>query len=137
MRGVVAGRGIRVGGGPEIGSPAGGTSVIMAFRGPAVFVFVCLLHILFKASLAHGAVITQPATTDSTLGTDGKFHCVKDKDWVGDRFLKTDCRTAISDFSRTNVEPRRYQEYEFLTRGVPRVSYLPYIVTPKEYDYGA
>lgn len=112
-------------------------SVIMSFRGPAVSAFVCLLLILFEASLAHGAVIAQSATMNGTLGTDPKFRCVKDKDWVGDRFLRTDCRKAISEFSRTNVEPRRYQEYEFLTRGVPRLSYLPYIVTPKEYDYGA
>ena len=109
----------------------------MSFRAPAVSVFVCLLHILFKASLAHGAVIAESATMDGTLGTDPKVRCVKDKGWIGDGFRKTDCREAISEFSRTDVEPRRYQEYEFLTRGVPRVSYLPYIVTPREYDYGA
>lgn len=111
---------------------------MMSFRAPAFSVLIYLLHILFKAaSLVQGAVIAQPAITNGTVGSYPKFRCVKDKDWLGDRFLRTDCKEAIGEFSRTNVEPRRYQEYEFLTRGVTRVSYLPYMMTPREYDYGA
>ena len=55
---------------------------------------------------------------------------------MGDGIVATDCVEARNEFFRTNVQPRGIQEFEFLTHGVPRTGYFPYIVTPRMYDYG-
>lgn len=100
--------------------------------------FGCSLQLLLQTSPVHSAIIPQLidiTTTNPTLD-NSPAHCTSYEGWVGNGILRSDCAKAISEFYRTNVEPRSGQEYEFLSRGVPRTSYLPYIVTPRKYDYG-
>lgn len=93
---------------------------------------------LLQTSLVHGAVIPQPlsnVTTNATLGGNPAY-CSNNEGWVGNGIIRSDCAEAISEFYRTNVEPRKGQEFEFLTRGVRSISHLPTLITPRKGDYG-
>lgn len=95
-------------------------------------------QLLFGTSPVYSAVIPQPieiATTNVTL-RHNPVYCSNSHGWVGDGIIANDCAKAISGFYRTNVRPRGGQEFEFLTRGVRRTSIVPYILTPRKYDYG-
>ena len=110
----------------------------MSSRALVVLVFGCLVQLLIETSPVHGAVIPQSidiATTDATLG-GVQVYCNKLEGWIGEGIVPSDCAEAISEFRRTNVRPRGKQEFEFLSRGVSRVTHLPYINTPRKYDYG-
>lgn len=110
----------------------------MSFRALVFSIFGCSLQILLQISLIQGAVIPTSidiAATNATLGNDFAY-CSDNEGWVGNGIDYSDCAEAIDDFYVTNVRPRGGQEFEFLARGVPRTSHLPYIVTPRKYDHG-
>ncbi|KAL9130000.1 MAG: hypothetical protein Q9175_007136 [Cornicularia normoerica] len=93
---------------------------------------------MLQTSLVHGAVIPQPlstVTTNATLGGNPAY-CSNNEGWVGNGIIRSDCAEAISEFYRTNVEPRKGQDFEFLTRGVRSISHLPTVITPRKGDYG-
>ena len=114
-------------------------SAVMSLPALVIFVLGFLLQTPFQISLVHGAIIPRSVditTMNETMNDGTPPYCNNLEGWVGDGIDPSDCAVAISEFLRTNVRPRGKQEYEFLARGVPRVSYLPWIVTPKKYDYG-
>lgn len=110
----------------------------MSSRSLILLVFRFSLQLLLQTSLVHGASIPQSVDVVATNATlsDNFAYCSDNEGWVGNGILQSDCAEAISEFYRTNVLPRGGQEFEFLSRGVPKTSHLPYIVTPRKYDYG-
>ena len=110
----------------------------MSSRALVALVLGCLLQLLLETSPVHGAVVLQSidiAATDATLGGN-PVYCNKLEGWIGEGIDPSDCADAVSEFRRTNVRPRGKQEFEFLSRGVSRTTSLPYITTPRKYDYG-
>ncbi len=62
--------------------------------------------------------------------------CNSSPDWIGDGVSVTDCKKALEELLMNDVLPRRRQEYEFYTRGAPRVDFpLPLVVTPRTHEY--
>ena len=123
----------------QVGRPAGMRSEVMSSHALNLFVLGCMLQfLLLQNSLVHSAVISRflnTAITNATVGYHPAY-CSDNEGWVGGGIVQSDCAEAIMELYRTNVSPRKRQEYEFLTRGVPRTSHLPYIVTPRKHDYG-
>ena len=100
-----------------------------------------VVQLLLETRLVHGATIPQSidiVTADATLGANRATpaYCNSYEGWLGDGIVQSDCAEAISQFFRTEVEPRGKQEFEFLSRWEPRTTHLPYIFTPAKYDHG-
>ena len=97
--------------------------------------FTLLLHtsLVSSATVAHSLGI---ARTNLTLGSDDDGDCVTHEGWVGDGIARRDCVAAVREFYRTEVYPRGRNEFEFVSRGVRRKSYLPEVLLPLVSDYG-
>lgn len=96
-----------------------------------------VVQLLLETRLVHGATIPQSidiVTADATRATPA--YCNSYEGWLGDGIVQNDCAEAISQFFRTNVEPRGKQEFEFLSSWELRTTHLPYVVTPTKYDHG-
>ncbi|CAF9927362.1 MAG: hypothetical protein ALECFALPRED_003691 [Alectoria fallacina] len=109
----------------------------MSPRAPILLTLACLFQLLQTAPV-HSASIPPSlslAITNATFNGNPAY-CNNYEGWVGAGIARGDCTEAIAEFYRTNVEPRGGQRFEFLTRGVPRNTHLPYIVTPRKHDYG-
>ena len=105
---------------------------------PAVYVLGCLLQILRRIPLVHGAVIPQSAditATSSTLGLN-PAECNDLEGWVGNGIRRSDCAAAITEFFSASVQPHGEQEYEFRNHEVPQTSHLPSVVTPTKFYHG-
>lgn len=64
-------------------------------------------------------------------------HCNAAPDWIGDGISLADCTWAIYELWRDDLLPRRVREYEFYTRGAPRLDFsLPLVLTPRSHEYG-
>lgn len=97
-----------------------------------------VVQLLLETRLVHGATIPQSidiVTADATLGATPAY-CNSYEGWLGDGIVQSDCVEVISQFFRTNVEPRGNQEFEFLSSWELRTTHLPYVVTPTKYDHG-
>ena len=111
--------------------------ITMSPRAPILLTLACLFQLLQTAPV-HSASIPPSlslAITNATFNGNPAY-CNNYEGWVGAGIARGDCTEAIAEFYRTNVEPRGGQRFEFLTRGVPRNTHLPYIVTPRKHDYG-
>ena len=90
--------------------------------------------------LVSGLTIPElPNLSSSNVTLDGflRNRCTSDPDWVGNGIRSDDCRIAINELARTDVQPRKGQEYEFYTYGSPRLDFpLPTVLTPRTHDYG-
>ena len=130
-------RGIRVGG-SHIERHAGVKLAIMCCHTLTRPVFACLLQLLLQTSLVHSATIPDSLDITSTNASlsNAPVYCNDFHGWVGNGFFLEDCAEAITEFYRTNVEPRGMQKYEFYTFGVPTPAHLPNVVTPRKHDYG-
>ncbi|CAD6593029.1 MAG: hypothetical protein ASARMPREDX12_006665 [Alectoria sarmentosa] len=109
----------------------------MSPRTPFLLALACLFQVLFQTAPVHSASIPPSLSLANTNATfnGNPAYCNNYGGWVGDGIVRGDCTEAIREFYRTNVEPRGGQSYEFLTQGVSRNTHLPYIVTPRKYDY--
>ena len=110
----------------------------MSYRTLTVLSLGFLSLFLHGIPPVQGAAVPQSidlATINMTV-SDNPTYCVNNESWMGDGIAKSDCKIAISEFLRTNVRPRGTQEFEFLTRGVPKRFHLPYVTIPRMYDYG-
>lgn len=107
----------------------------------AALVITTLVRLLSLVSPIDGAVVPQPLTltlSNSSLGF-GRVNpdqCNSFPAWIGNGIVDSDCREAINELYRDDVEPRKGQTYEFLRRGVRRVSYDPWVTTPRKHWYG-
>ena len=105
---------------------------------PAVYVLGCLLQVLPRIPLVHGAVIPQSediTATSSTVGIN-RVKCNDLLGWVEEGIVRSDCAAAIGEFFSTSVRPRGNQEYEFLIPEVHQVSGLPSVVPPIKFYHG-
>lgn len=93
-------------------------------------------QLLLQSTIAQSAIIPQPPGIAPKSSGNDIGHCVDYEDWLGNGIIKSDCADAISEFFRTNVQPRGGQEYEFYALGGPRTSRFPTVLTPRKYDYG-
>ena len=98
-----------------------------------------VVQLLLETPLVHGATIPQSIDIVAANATSRATpaYCNNYEGWLGDGIVQGDCAEAISQFFRTDVEPRGNQEFEFLSSWEPRTSHLPYIVTPTKYGHGA
>lgn len=100
-----------------------------------------LLPLLSSVLSINGAVTPQslslPTANSSLVFTQmNPNRCNSIPDWIGNGIIDSDCQAAINELYWDDVEPRRGQEYEFLKRGVRRVSDLPWVTTPRKHSYG-
>lgn len=81
-------------------------------------------------------VFSALASPNATLGATGD-RCNNLPDWIGDGVTSEDCKLAIAELLTDDVLPRRKQEYEFYSRGAPRLDFpLPTVITPRKHEYG-
>ena len=110
----------------------------MSSRTPIHLLLALFFQLFLQPSPVHSATIPQSfgiATKDAAVNAD-RAQCIDNEGWVGEGIIVSDCAEAIREFYRTQVQPRREQHYEFLHRGVTRTTALPYINTPRKFDYG-
>lgn len=93
-------------------------------------------QLLLHTTIVHAAIIPQTQGIAPTAPGANTAYCVDNEGWVGNGIIQSDCTEAISEFYRTNVQPRDGRRYEFYTIGAPRISHFPYVLTPRKYDYG-
>ena len=93
---------------------------------------------LMSVAVSGATILQTPsnASSSNSLGVVKLDQCNKHPDWIGDGILKSDCQAAVRELYNDDVVPRQGQEYEFLTRGVTRQSYLPWVTTPRKHWYG-
>lgn len=130
-------RGIRVGV-SQAESSAGMRPATMSSHVLSLLIVGLFFQLLPQALSVHASVIPQSisiATTNATLRGHSAY-CSDNGGWVGDGIRKSDCADAISEFTRTEVDPRGEQKFEFRSRGVHKTSVLPTVTTPRKYDYG-
>ena len=110
----------------------------MSSRTSIQLLLALFIQLLLQPSLVHSATIPQSSgitATNVTVNAE-PAQCIDNEGWVGDGIIVSDCVEAIREFYRTQVQPRREQHYEFTQIGVSRTTGLPYINTPRKYDYG-
>jgi hypothetical protein len=100
-----------------------------------------LLPFLLSVLPINGAVTPQslslPSANSSIVFTQmNPSRCTSIPDWIGNGIIDSDCQAAMNELYWDDVEPRRGQKYEFLKRGVRRVSDLPWVTTPRKHSYG-
>ena len=127
-------RGIRVGE-SQLGTPAETKSAKMSSRALIHFLLVFPFQLLLQTTIVHTAIIPPTLGIAPTASGENTVNCVDNEGWIGNGIIKSDCAEAISEFYRTNVRPRRGQEYEFYTIGAPRISHFPWVLTPRKHDY--
>ena len=88
-------------------------------------------------SLVNRAKITQPSsiTYNASLGGTDAF-CNSFEGWIGNGIIEDDCQTAINELYRTDVEPRKGQQYEFVRKGAHKTTNLPTVLTPRKHYFG-
>ena len=94
------------------------------------------IQLLLQITIVHSAIIPQSLGIALTTPADNTAYCVDNEGWIGNGIIKSDCAVAISEFYRTNVQPRGGQEYEFYTIGARKTSSFPLVLTPRKHDYG-
>lgn len=128
-------RGIRVGE-SQLGTNTETKPAKMSSRALIHILLGLPFQLLLQTSVIHTAIIPRTPGIAPTAPGDNTAYCVDNEGWVGNGIIESDCAEAISEFYRTNVQPRGGQEYEFYTIGAPRISHFPYVLTPRKYDYG-
>jgi len=94
-----------------------------------------LLLVPLPAQTVTVPVLSTLPRPNVTLGAI-RQRCNSAPDWIGGGVSLTDCKWAIEELLTDDVRPRRGQEYEFYTRGVPRLDFpLPLVVTPRTHEY--
>ena len=100
-----------------------------------------LTFVLFFPSALPALGLTIPILSALTpasaaLGTI-RYGCKMSSAWIGSGVTRSDCNSAIEELWRADVQPREGQEYEFYTRGAPRLDFpLPLVITPRTHEYG-
>ena len=105
---------------------------------PAAYVLGCLVHILPRLSLVHGAVIAQSAemTATSSLSNQNPVKCTDIVGWVEQGIVQSDCTTAIDLFLSAVVQPHGTQEYQFFEFEKDPALDLPSVATPLKFHHG-
>lgn len=73
---------------------------------------------------------------NGTLSTIGE-RCSSSRNWIGPGVSLMDCEMALEELLLDDVQRAEKQEFEFYTRGAPRLDFpLPLVITPRTHEYG-
>ena len=102
---------------------------------------VALTSVLLFSSALPALGLTIPilstlVSPNNALGAI-RYGCNWLPSWIGSGVSVDDCDLAVEELWKSDVQPRRGQDYEFYTQGAPRLDFpLPLVLTPRTHEYG-
>ena len=111
----------------------------MTMASPSLLVALTSVLLFLSALPALGLkipILSTLASPNTGLGAI-RHGCNSFTGWIGSGVSRNDCELAIEELWKSDVQPRRGQEYEFYARGAPRLDFpLPLVLTPRKHEYG-